>query len=237
MVLLKLDAEKGEGVDIARSYNVRGYPSFILTNASGETYDRWMGYGEPEPFIETMAGATADPITVNDRLARFRKERNAPDAMKIGELRGYEGMNGEALAWYERAHQLDVRRSGERGDRGAAHPPARPVHRDTQRTAREWPLRRLCVAHAPGLPGLPDDDAANVATACSCSRVSTLPGRRVRTWRIASAADMPCVVSHAETTVPVRPSPAAQCTATAPPAAFVSSMKRTAAASCSGVGG
>ena len=107
VVLLKLDAEKGEGVDIARSYNVRGFPSFILTDAAGATYDRWMGYGDPDVFIETMTTATADPITVGDRMNRFRKEKGASDAMKIGELRGYEGMAGEALAWYERAHALD----------------------------------------------------------------------------------------------------------------------------------
>lgn len=105
-ILLTVDAEKGEGLGIAARYRVSGYPTFLLATADGAIYDRWLGYGAPEPFTTALAEAAEDPVTIVDRRRRFRKEPNAADARKIAELEGMGGYYGEALAWYERAEAL-----------------------------------------------------------------------------------------------------------------------------------
>lgn len=110
-ILYKIDAEKGEGIALAKSYRVSAYPTFLLVNAEGETYDRWLGYGDPDSFTSTLDTAAADPITITARQRRFGKEPNADDAHKIGEINQYSGYYGEALAWYRRCAELDPARN------------------------------------------------------------------------------------------------------------------------------
>lgn len=107
VVLFKIDAEKGEGVDMSRTYDVSGYPTFILMNAGGEVLDRWSGYGDPTSWIASMTAATDDPMTVDARVRRFRQEPTAADARKLGQLRHATGYYGDAVAFYERAATLD----------------------------------------------------------------------------------------------------------------------------------
>ncbi len=106
VVLFIVDAEKGEGIQIAKNYRVSGYPNFILTTAEGEIYDRWLGFGDPDEFTANLATITENPITISERRKRFREEPNVADAEKIGELEGYGGYYGEAIAWYQRAEAL-----------------------------------------------------------------------------------------------------------------------------------
>ena len=107
-ILYAVDAEKGEGIGIARNYRVTSYPTFLLTNAEGEIYDRWLGFGETESFTSSLAEAAHEPLTIAQRRRQFRGEPNAADALKIAELEGGGGLYGEALAWYARAEELGV---------------------------------------------------------------------------------------------------------------------------------
>jgi len=107
-VLYTVDAEAGEGVDIARAYQVAGYPTFVLMNSDGEMIDCWMGFGMEEEFAVSLDKALADPTTVAQKLERFREEPTAEDALKLGDLRQYQGMSAEAVAYYRRAQTLDA---------------------------------------------------------------------------------------------------------------------------------
>lgn len=49
---VKIDAEKGEGVELARKYKVTGYPNLLILNADGELVSRWVGYLPPAQFLE-----------------------------------------------------------------------------------------------------------------------------------------------------------------------------------------
>jgi thioredoxin-related protein len=106
-VLYTVDAEKGEGIDVARAYQVAGYPTFVLMNSDGEMMDCWMGFHKSEGFVESMEKALADPTTVADKLERFRENPTSADALKLGDLRQYQGMSAEAVAYYQRAQELD----------------------------------------------------------------------------------------------------------------------------------
>ena len=48
VVLVQFDAEKGEGKELAETYSIHGYPTFVFATASGEAMDRWMGYRKEE---------------------------------------------------------------------------------------------------------------------------------------------------------------------------------------------
>lgn len=106
-VLVQIDAEKGSGIEVAKMYGVHGYPSFVLTTPEGEVLDRWMGFGETAEFKETLLAATTNPMTVDQRIAKFAKEPNEADALKIGDLRLAEGLAAEASQYYHRAASLN----------------------------------------------------------------------------------------------------------------------------------
>jgi len=57
---LKLDMEKGEGVDFASAYSVTAYPTLLFFNSDAELQHRVTGYVEVDEFLEDAKAAT-DP--------------------------------------------------------------------------------------------------------------------------------------------------------------------------------
>jgi thiol-disulfide isomerase/thioredoxin len=106
-ILVEVDAEKGAGIELARTYGVKAYPTFLLVNAEGEVIDRWLGFKDSSGFTQTLAGATEDLLPISERFARLRTEPTARDAARLGQLRMAEGYHAEARALYQRAMQLD----------------------------------------------------------------------------------------------------------------------------------
>lgn len=106
-VLHTVDAEKGSGTEVARSYHVDSYPTYLLTNAEGEVLDRWTGYDEPDRFLAVLAEVSKDPMTIEARVQRFRSEPTEADAAKLAKLRLSEGLYGEAHALFMRAAELN----------------------------------------------------------------------------------------------------------------------------------
>jgi thioredoxin 1 len=47
-----VDGEKGEGIELARKFEIRGYPSLIFVDSNGELIAQTTGYRNPEQFIE-----------------------------------------------------------------------------------------------------------------------------------------------------------------------------------------
>lgn len=47
-----VDGEEGEGIDLARKYHIRGYPSLIFVNGNGDVVAQTAGYHNPKEFIE-----------------------------------------------------------------------------------------------------------------------------------------------------------------------------------------
>lgn len=48
----KIDAEKGEGIQIAKSFGVKAYPTYLFVNGDGELVYRVTGYNEPQLFLQ-----------------------------------------------------------------------------------------------------------------------------------------------------------------------------------------
>ena len=60
MISAKFDAERGEGIDIARKYRVEGYPTFLILNAEGKEVGRIVGGDDAAAFIKKVDGVLAN---------------------------------------------------------------------------------------------------------------------------------------------------------------------------------
>jgi thiol-disulfide isomerase/thioredoxin len=59
-VNVKIDMEKGEGIDLAKTYSVNAYPTFLFVNAEGKLVHKGLGYQEVESFLD-LGRAALDP--------------------------------------------------------------------------------------------------------------------------------------------------------------------------------
>lgn len=50
----KFDAEKGEGIDVARKYRVEAYPTFLVLDSTGKEVGRIVGGDEIDRFIQKV---------------------------------------------------------------------------------------------------------------------------------------------------------------------------------------
>lgn len=74
----KLDAEKGEGISIARKYAVRAYPNMLFINGQGELVHRVVGYRPPEELLKEretalQVAATMRPLSWFDENYAAKK--------------------------------------------------------------------------------------------------------------------------------------------------------------------
>jgi tetratricopeptide (TPR) repeat protein len=94
VVLFAIDAEKGEGRNLAKRYGAYSYPTFQLVNADGATISRWIGYDRDE-VIQNIDAGVADATPIEVRRVRFEREPVAADALALGRyqraLMDYEG--------------------------------------------------------------------------------------------------------------------------------------------------
>lgn len=105
MFLYQIDAEKGEGKDLAKEFNVKGYPTFVMVNEAGETLDRWIGY-ERSFFIKTMDSALKDLSTIEDKLASYEKKPTAGTADALGRYSSSLKEYVNAVNYYTTAQKI-----------------------------------------------------------------------------------------------------------------------------------
>ncbi len=106
VVLYKVDAEKGEGPELAKAHKVSGYPTFVLATADVEPIDRWMGYSKPM-LDEMLDSSMADLSTIDEKRSRYEKSANLKDALVLARYDGAVGDYSSAVSLYEKAGELD----------------------------------------------------------------------------------------------------------------------------------
>lgn len=99
---LKIDAEKGEGIDLAKRYQIKAYPTFVILDRQEQEKFRFSGAQPAKGFLETL-GKNLDPNRQPDALAqRYNKGERTPalinyyvlEIMKSGnEKKGFEIVN------------------------------------------------------------------------------------------------------------------------------------------------
>jgi len=113
VILLKNDCEKGAGVDLAKTYGVRGYPTFAMVNAGGEVTDCWIGYDGVAAFIDQVDAARADRSTIVEKKARFAAEPTLDLALRLGRYSETVFASADAVDYYRKAMALDPLLTGE----------------------------------------------------------------------------------------------------------------------------
>ncbi|MGI9580424.1 thioredoxin family protein [Chryseobacterium sp. RRHN12] len=66
----KIDMEKGEGIELAKKYNVKAFPTYLFIDGNGEAVHRTLGYVEEKDFIQ-FAKDAEDP---NKRLTSLKQQ-------------------------------------------------------------------------------------------------------------------------------------------------------------------
>lgn len=81
-VNLKIDAEKGEGVALAKRYNVDSYPTMLVLDADGKEVRRIIGsMSDYKEFIGRVAGNVSDETMMQEAKANYEKEATATNAI------------------------------------------------------------------------------------------------------------------------------------------------------------
>src|SRR5574344_124399 len=75
-VNFKCDMEKGEGIELAKKYNIRAYPTFLILDADGNEIGRLLGSGELKEFIERVEKAKDPANNVNNILKRYKETKD-----------------------------------------------------------------------------------------------------------------------------------------------------------------
>jgi tetratricopeptide (TPR) repeat protein len=107
VILLTNDCEKGAGVDLAKQYEVRVYPTFAMVNHDGEVTDRWAGYPGVDEFIGLVDQARADMTTIAQKKERFRSQPSYDLAMRLGRYSESVFASREAVDYFRKALALN----------------------------------------------------------------------------------------------------------------------------------
>lgn len=80
-VCYQIDAEKGEGIEIAKKYEVMSYPTYLFIKADGTLFSRSLGSMEAEKFIAVSKTAIADmndPKPLSEWEKEYVEKKNDP---------------------------------------------------------------------------------------------------------------------------------------------------------------
>ncbi|MCA9726244.1 MAG: thioredoxin family protein [Candidatus Eisenbacteria bacterium] len=106
VILYKVDAEKGDGIELAKTHEVHAYPTFMMVDAKLQPVDRWLGYSK-DYFQSKMDNALVDVSTIEDKRARFEKSPSADLAARLAGVEEAYGRYAPAVAYYHKAQELD----------------------------------------------------------------------------------------------------------------------------------
>ena len=81
-VCVKFDAEKGEGVDVAKLFGVKAYPTFIVATADKTELNRVLGYYEGPKFVEKLQQCVNPENTPAMLRKRYADGERTPEVIK-----------------------------------------------------------------------------------------------------------------------------------------------------------
>jgi thioredoxin-related protein len=78
----KIDMEKGEGVDLAKKYNVKAFPTYLFIDGNGEVVHRTLGYVEENDFIQFAKDAGDPGKRLGTLKQKFEAGEKDPEFLK-----------------------------------------------------------------------------------------------------------------------------------------------------------
>lgn len=95
-----LDMEKGEGIDIAKKYSVKNYPTFLWLDGTGKQIHRSVGSAEASVFLTTASNALNPKGNLSYLKQKYESGNREPDLMLsyAHELKTAYDMNYQLIA-------------------------------------------------------------------------------------------------------------------------------------------
>lgn len=78
----KIDMEKGEGIEIAKKYNVKAFPTYLFVDGNGELVHRTLGYVEENDFIQFAKDAGDPSKRLTALKQKFEDGEKGPEFLK-----------------------------------------------------------------------------------------------------------------------------------------------------------
>lgn len=100
-VNIKIDMEKGEGIELAKKYGVRAYPTFLILDSDGNEINRIVGSGGADEFIERVKKAMDPKNSPKAKQEAYLKEKNMSNAKSYLEALEESYMNQELATFIE----------------------------------------------------------------------------------------------------------------------------------------
>jgi thioredoxin-related protein/uncharacterized protein YdcH (DUF465 family) len=105
----KIDAEKGEGIELAKKYKVEGFPTVLYVNSDGEEIDRIVGYFPAKDFLPLMKDYVAGKNTVKSlKLTLSTNPDDVEANFRLGKKAADAGNMVEAKRYFEKVASLDA---------------------------------------------------------------------------------------------------------------------------------
>lgn len=110
----KIDAEKGEGPDLAKKYGVKGYPTIVFASADGTEIDRIYGFLPAEQFLQRMKDYNNDVNTYGAIKKMLEDNPEDPGANYLmADKISSNGLEGDVKVYLNKTISLDP--SNEKG--------------------------------------------------------------------------------------------------------------------------
>lgn len=108
LIPIEIDAEKGDGIELAKKYRIGGYPTMVFLNAEGEEVDRIPGYLPADDMVGELTRIVNGIDTYPALKARLENSPNDPDiiikfAHKVENMSGLAG----AVSYWEKVATLE----------------------------------------------------------------------------------------------------------------------------------
>lgn len=75
----KIDMEKGEGIDLAKKYEVQAYPTYLFVSSDGELVHRAVGSMQADAFIKIASNSLDPEKQYGTLLRRYDKGERSPE--------------------------------------------------------------------------------------------------------------------------------------------------------------
>jgi thioredoxin 1 len=107
-VSVKIDAEKGEGIELAKKYGINGYPTIIFFDEGGKEIDRVVGYEDATRFARSLESAAAGGSKAIIGEVESKKSTNDPKKwLTAGNYYAQQNDRTKALAAFRKVLELD----------------------------------------------------------------------------------------------------------------------------------
>ena len=90
----KINMEEGEGVDLAKKFSIKAYPSLLFFDGDGNMVHRIAGFQTAEQFLELGRIAMNPIIRLSGMEKRYENGDRNPDFLQALALLKYEAMDG-----------------------------------------------------------------------------------------------------------------------------------------------